>query len=93
MTSGDKTPGWIAVFISVLVCFPCACCAGFYTVYHFVAMFRPEWASQVVGVEQTYPSSMFGAVSLVCATTSIVALVGGIILLIWGIRRLRTRRA
>jgi hypothetical protein len=93
MSGDDKTPGWVAFFISVLVCFPCACCAGFYTVYHFVAVFRPDWASQVAGLEQTYPSSLFGFYSLVCSCTTVIALVGGIVLLIWGIRRLRTRRA
>jgi len=93
VTSRDRTPGWVAFFISVLVCFPCACCSAFYTLYNFVAMYRPEWASQMVQVEEVYPGSYFCATSAACSGTTIVALVAGIVLLIWGLKRVRIRPA
>lgn len=93
MTSEDKTPGWVAIFVSVLVCFPCACCAGFYTLYNLAAAFNPEWASQVVNIDEVYPSSMFWTTSLVCSTTTVVGLVCGIVFLVWGLRRVRVEGA
>ena len=87
MTSDDKIPGLVALFISVLVCFPCTFCAGCYALTGLAVMLDPELVAEAQ-LAETYSSSVWGAVSLTCSGTAIIALVGGIILLIWGIRRL-----
>jgi hypothetical protein len=89
MTSGDKIPGWVAFFISILVCFPCSCCSAYYAFIGLAGMSNPEWASEL-GVEGIYPQA-FGFWSVVCSGNAMIALVGGIVLLVWGIRRLRTQ--
>jgi hypothetical protein len=88
MASEDEIPGWVAVFISLLVCFPCFCCSTYYAFIGLKGMSNPEWVSEL-GVAEIYPPA-FGFYSVICSGWAIIALVGGITLLVWGLRRVRT---
>jgi hypothetical protein len=91
VTSRDNTPGCVAVFVSIFVCFPCFLCSACLTVFYYMAALNPEWASESVQMQEVLPSSGYAFMSAGCSSTTLVALLGGIVLLIWGLRSLRPR--
>jgi hypothetical protein len=66
----------------VLLCFPCGCFNGILTAFGAAVLIFPDIETGIGAAENTYYAGIFGGLTL-------IALIPGTILFIWGLRTLR----
>lgn len=85
MTTERKTLPWLAFIGSLALCLPCACLSGFFTVLGVGALTIPGFSDNQP-TEDAFFTGLF-------AVITIIALIPGIVLLVWGVRHLRQNAA
>jgi hypothetical protein len=81
MNQNRKTFAWVALIGSLVACLPCACLSGFFTVLGTGALTIPDFSENSTA-EDTFFTVLFALITL-------VALILGLISLVWGVRTLR----
>ncbi len=93
MTRGRKILAWVAFVGSLVMCFPSACCFGFYAFGSFMAStLSPEKLASFSGSGDAPGPEFYRTAIVPLGFGALVALVVGIICLIWGVRTLMRNR-